>query len=328
MTKRISLLLMVFLLVAIIPVSANSDFDRIGSSAENTINGEYICEIGKITNPNTDNGISTLFEFKANTDHIGKLNNFNVHLEDETIIIDDSNMKILDRNDVKHDELVSIYYSKYSLNPIAEKPYYIFPELVVVHRSENLTLSSYDVFDNSILSGNNDLRLNIKKDTPIYNLKGELVDVNAIKNQKLLVLYDMVLESYPAQTTPLCVFLINDILVLDRVIINGEEIVLKNNIYYNQIRPMIPVREIAEKLGFKVEWDKNNQNVTIRTNMSYGAVNTEPYNANYHYQRNRLAQVKNGVTYMPLAPYDYDVNIFNAKVSFSDKGILTFTTNK
>ena len=68
--------------------------------------------------------------------------------------------------------------------------------------------------------------------------------------------YINILESYPAQVNPKKIIVLrhNEPEVMDKVIINNEKIKLQNNLYKTEENVlMVPLRQIAEKLGYKVE---------------------------------------------------------------------------
>lgn len=97
-------------------------------------------------------------------------------------------------------------------------------------------------FDNSLVSTDNFLQLNISEDTAISDIMGsrKMFTEADIKGATAIVVYGVTTRSIPAQTTPSNV-----------IILESEE------------AEVVALREIAEKAGYSVKWTANNEPVLI-----------------------------------------------------------------
>ncbi|KGR79490.1 stalk domain-containing protein [Ureibacillus manganicus] len=167
---------------------------------------------------------------------------FNFYFDDKTIILDNLGQKVELKEGMKftayvdsNKPMIMIYPPRYS------------PEVVIVKTEEAGTVQQ-DQFDENFLNKNKDLVLNLNDETPIYNLSGKKLSKTDIINKNVLVFYTVSTKSLPAQTSP------SKIIVLDP---SNEELAYKiaefDNYEVNGVK-MIPLRLIAEQLGYEVEY--------------------------------------------------------------------------
>ncbi|HWK24178.1 MAG TPA: stalk domain-containing protein [Ureibacillus sp.] len=122
------------------------------------------------------------------------------------------------------------------------------PEVVIV-QTENSGSVELQRFDKQLLNGKRDIKIHVSDETFIHDLLGKPLTNADIIEKDVLIFYDLKLESYPAQITPF------KIVVLEKEPSNREKaITIANQDYYdvNGVK-MIPLRLVAEQLGFKVE---------------------------------------------------------------------------
>ncbi len=158
-------------------------------------------------------------------------------------------------------------------------PDHYYPEVIVVEKENSDSFRKLAVFDEELISDDNELKLNMNPDVPYYSKIREYskaLETN-FPSGKALVFYDITTRSIPAQTTPLAVVKLTD----DEVSAAAEGetpdlsavkafLVDKDGDYYVPYIPvtvdgvqMIPVRELAESLGFTVGWDGETNSVTV-----------------------------------------------------------------
>jgi hypothetical protein len=120
-----------------------------------------------------------------------------------------------------------------------------------------------DVFDEDLLSGDGDLKLNISEDTLIYKDTGEkrVFTADDLKNQELIVFYDTVQTSQPAQTAPSVVLILSaapDAAPVEEPAEepSDEDAVAAEATY-------VGLRAGAEAKGYTVTWVSNNQPITL-----------------------------------------------------------------
>ena len=144
-------------------------------------------------------------------------------------------------------------------------------ELVVVHPGEGTTPHLVDaeaitrnVADGSVsfLTDNGSLLVSVDRKTPVYTLYGdEETNARIRMGTRLVAWYDIVLTSYPGQTTPEKVVLLPD---QDRsfTIITGGDIAIAEGRIENGVA-MVPVRKVAEELGYTVTWNNEDESVLL-----------------------------------------------------------------
>lgn len=148
------------------------------------------------------------------------------------------------------------------------KPAQTDAELVVVHPGEGTTPHLLDAevvyrdLTARFLANNGSLLVSVDRKTPVYTLYGEEETNARIRmGTRLVAWYDIVLTSYPGQTTPEKVVLLPD---QDRTftIITGGDIAIAEGRVENGVA-MVPVRKVAEALGYTVTWDGAAESVQL-----------------------------------------------------------------
>lgn len=119
---------------------------------------------------------------------------------------------------------------------------------VIIAQTEEVGTVQLDQFDDKFLNKNKDLVINVDENTPITNLSGEKLTAKDIVNKDVIIFYEFVLESFPMQTGP------SKVIVLEP---SKEEVAKQiaeyNNFEVNGVK-MIPLRLIAEQLGYEVDF--------------------------------------------------------------------------
>lgn len=171
------------------------------------------------------------------------------------------------------------------------------PELIVVQTEETGTVR-LDKFDKDLLNEKKDLVIHLSDETVIMNLSGRKLKAGDIINKDVAIFYEILLESYPAQTGP------SKVIVLEREekspIEEARKIASSDYYEINGVK-MIPLRTIAEKLGYKVEStgqgaivSKGALSFTItRESKTYG------YNKAIRYFKEAPALLEENKTYVP-----------------------------
>ncbi|MBP1927162.1 hypothetical protein J2Z76_003035 [Sedimentibacter acidaminivorans] len=185
-------------------------------------------------------------------------------LSENTYYIDDVNIEV-------GTELTGYYESDRPMILIYP-PQYSIDIVSPVIKDENIKA---DKFDTDLLSRDKCLKLNISENTEI--LWENNTQINWIKtptlseletilgNRKLIAFYDVTTKSIPAQTTP------NKIIVLSQqeddsiinISVNNEKIDSPQAFINQDGVAMVPIRAIAESLGYKVTWNNDERSVKI-----------------------------------------------------------------
>ena len=132
-----------------------------------------------------------------------------------------------------------------------------------------------DRFDSEMLSYDGELKLNIADDTVILSADGAEF-AGSLVDRKLVVLYTFTTRSIPPQTSPVKVIVMNETAVPISEVIDESatmeisELVVEDKViaaplpFVNDAAVvMVPLRAVAEALGYTVGWDDKTGNVTV-----------------------------------------------------------------
>ncbi|WP_339254714.1 stalk domain-containing protein [Sporosarcina sp. FSL W8-0480] len=140
------------------------------------------------------------------------------------------------------------YYDKYK-PMILIYPAQITPELFFVMDEEHAGSVKVAKFDETFLSLDGELKLNIGEETVLLNQQGRKIQQADLKGKELVVFYTITTRSLPPQTPP------TKIIALDRLDTETYRIVMdiieKDHYMKGDVR-MIPLRKVAEELGYLV----------------------------------------------------------------------------
>ncbi|KOP80285.1 copper amine oxidase [Lysinibacillus sp. FJAT-14745] len=129
------------------------------------------------------------------------------------------------------------------------------PEVIIVETKE-MGIVEVDFFNKELVNTDNTLKLNVGKETELLSLSGKKVKAEDLAEQHLLVFYTIATMSIPAQTPP------SKVVVLDTIAQEPGEVdpskaavqeIINKDFYEVEGTKMVPLRLIAEELGYKVE---------------------------------------------------------------------------
>ncbi|MDM5247786.1 MULTISPECIES: stalk domain-containing protein [unclassified Lysinibacillus] len=129
------------------------------------------------------------------------------------------------------------------------------PEVIIAETKEMGTVE-VDFFNKELVNTDNTLKLNVGKETELFSLSGKEVKAEDLAEQHLLVFYTITTMSIPAQTPP------SKVVVLDTIAEEAGEVdpaeskvqeIINSDFYEVEGTKMVPLRLIAEELGYKVE---------------------------------------------------------------------------
>jgi len=173
-------------------------------------------------------------------------------VNDETLVFDNTGKEV---NLQKGDQVTAYTYANKPMLMIYPPQYN--PEVIIVETKEmGIVEVEVDFFNKELVNTDNTLTLNVDKETELLSLSGKKVKANDLAEQHLLVFYTFTTKSIPAQTTP------SKVVVLDTIAQEQGEVdpskaavqeIINNDFYEVEGTKMVPLRLIAEELGFKVE---------------------------------------------------------------------------
>lgn len=171
-------------------------------------------------------------------------------VNDETLVFDNTGKEVKLQ---KGDQVTAYTYANKPMLMIYPPQYN--PEVIIVETKE-MGIVDVDFFNKELVNTDNTLKLNVGKETELLSLSGKKVKAKDLAEQHLLVFYTITTMSIPAQTPP------SKVVVLDTIAQEQGEVdpskaavqeIINNDFYEVEGTKMVPLRLIAEELGFKVE---------------------------------------------------------------------------
>lgn len=148
-----------------------------------------------------------------------------------------------------------------------------------------------DIFNQDLVSHDYSLKLNISEDTEIILSDGTLYQ-GELAHHKLAVIYDLSTKSIPAQTNPKKVIVLDEVADNDKdlydenykpyvekmnIVVDNDMVISSPKAYSNaEGVVMVPLRVIAEALGYEVGWNGDSQSITIGENVAL-KINSKTY---------------------------------------------------
>lgn len=268
-------------------VQANEDVIQVENDEEVKDASDFMRATGVITNiENRDNDLMVTVESEE-----GLITIFRI--QDKTLLFNSGTTEEIQSADLKKDMKVEAYYDK-NKPMILIYPAQITPELFFVMDEEKPSSIKVGKFDEDFLSLDKELKLNIGEETTIVNQQGEKITKDELTGKELAVFYSITTRSLPPQTPP------DKIVALDPLTDEGtdeegEETpespetpeipntivnMIENDHYMKDGVKMIPLRKVAEELGYTVKSQpkvngailtKENRSFTItRGELTYG----------------------------------------------------------
>ncbi len=217
-------------------------------------------------------GSMTVGKSEENNAFASDDNQLYLYKNEETLVLgSDGSKKSLD--DVKEGQKIA-YYADCNKPTTLQLPVHYTPDVIVILDGESSleVIHEIGVFNEELVNEENTLQLNIGEDTLFYN-----TDKDSFSGGKALVLYDISTRSIPAITTPIAVVKLADdakpeqpesseqqTVDLSNVknIVIGDKTFNHVPVTVNKIQ-MLPVRQIAEALGYTVEWVNETKTVYV-----------------------------------------------------------------
>ena len=219
---------------------------------------EYVEITGKIEEiTNVDGTLSILVK---NNNEEG-LDSIIAYVDDSVILLSKEKKDYIDIKDLEVGMEVSVFYHKDTVMTKSLPPM-LWPDVVVIDDAEEL------------LNAEKDMYIRISEDTIIVDKDGNKVDKSDLTDKDLIVFYDIVLLSYPGQTSPKKIIVLPDrenAAIDDTVEV--KEISLKDELIKNDEGvTMIPLRAVAESLGYEVLWNQEKNTVELVKESQHTAV--------------------------------------------------------
>jgi hypothetical protein len=221
------------------------------------------------------------------------------YIHEDMLLLSENNMEEASREDIEVGMEVSVIYHKSTVMALSYPPF-LGPDVVLLH--DGADHSTYvEYFDEDLLSADGSLVLNISDETEIVDFEGNALVEDDLYERDLVVFYSIVMTSHPGQTNPHKIIVMPEretempgaAIVLTEEVITTDEGVM-----------MIPLRMVAEELGFEVTWNGEEKSVEVLRgpNWSTLTIGRNVYNfAKMLIKLEAAPVIVEGSTYVPLS---------------------------
>ena len=262
LSLSLALLLMIMLAT---PVSAENEVSKNQTAYFNSFTG-IVKEIRNYVNPKGEEVENEKFvhvESEIEIDGVKPVVVFFV--TEETYMITDNKLKVGSK--------ITGFYEAMGIAPMIFPPQYRAAAIAVDLPADQSVKA--DRFDENFISYDNTLKLNIEDKTKIIMQDGTAWKgaISELANRKLIVIYDISTRSIPAITIPLKVIVLYEKAVAPIGIVDIES---ELSIFINRTKieapvpyindeniTMVPLRAVAEALGYEVGWIAETRTVTL-----------------------------------------------------------------
>ena len=239
-----------------------------------------------------------------------------LNIGETVLILGQENQNILLKSDIKLNAKVSAKYHKNTPMGLSY-PGFLTPNVLVLKSDEGTVFVEH--FDNELLSADNELKLNVSDETPIIDTKGMALTKEDLYNRDLVVFYNIMMPSLPAQTNPTKII----VLPLREEMIDKNEIILSNELFQLEDgTKMIPLREVAESLGFKVTWNGETKSIEVLKGTNWSTLTIGRNNYNFAKMLIRLESAPIIVEAKTYVPASFAEEVLQADVIHQEDGSI------
>lgn len=189
----------------------------------------------------------------------------NITIDKQSLLLNSSNGESIKPSELKQGLEIEAYYDK-NKPMIMIYPPQITPEILIVNDEKKPGFVKVGKFDHKFLSLDKQLKLNIGKNTILENQAGTELKVKDLLDKELIIFYSATTRGIPPQTIPAKIVAYDNLIEKKMKI---EEMIKEDFIIKEGVK-MIPLRKIAEELGFTVDEGSEMKDVFVtKGNMSF-----------------------------------------------------------
>ncbi|TJX14384.1 copper amine oxidase N-terminal domain-containing protein [Tissierella creatinini] len=278
---------------------------------------EYIEFRGKVEEAQMD---GENFYIVARNDLEEGLDALRAYIDQDVIILNNKTMDFADRKDLVVGAEVIIYYHKDTIMALSYPPM-LGPDVVVIDENDEDHWMSTMVskFDKEFLNAEKDLYARPSDDTVIMDKDGKELTKEDLAGRDWVIFYDIVLESYPGQTSPKKIIVLPEREELPIV----NEFILENQ-FIKEIKgeKMIPLRLVGESLGYEVSWEQETKTAELVRGTQWTQVTIGEDRYNFAKMLVRLGVAPVLVEDRTYVPMTFIEEILKAKVELVPEGII------
>lgn len=239
-----------------------------------------------------------------------------LNIGETVLIVGQEDQKILSKSHIKLDSKVSAQYHKNTPMGLSY-PGFLTPNVLVLKSDEGTVFVEH--FDKELLSADNELKINVSDETPIVDTKGMPLTKEDIYERDLVVFYSIMMPSLPAQTNPSKII----VLPLREEMVDKNEIILSNELFQLEDgTKMIPLREVAESLGFEVTWNGETKSIDLLKGTNWSTLTIGRNNYNFAKMLIRLESAPIIVEAKTYVPASFAEEVLQADVIHQEDGTI------
>ncbi|MBQ8301593.1 MAG: copper amine oxidase N-terminal domain-containing protein, partial [Clostridia bacterium] len=225
--------------------------------------------------------------------------------------------------DITKDASITVFTSSYSAAPMIMPPQYK-ADVIIINDAEAVSSVNVDTYvaeGETLVSVSNSLVLNMAETTKVVDKEDKETE-GILENSDLIVFYSMSTRSIPPQTTPEKVVVIGEnanvvtpeateapaettapeatVAPTEAPVV--ETIKASTSFATENGTVMVPLREIAETLGFTVEWDGATRSVMLNSGKYSLKIDENSYVAGrmMPVELGSAPVIKNDLTFVPV----------------------------
>lgn len=295
-------------------------------------------------------------------------NTINYTLNENTIVLGYANGDVKSLKDIKKGDQITVFSNSYAPAPLIMPPQYQADVIFVEDNLElnslrKANVDTYFADNETMINAANNLVLNIADDTEIVDRKGGKVDKKDLDKKDLAVIYSIETRSIPAQTNPHKIVVLGEnemalkqieaaktettpapeitpeataapeneidftkVSSIGLTHSDGNEFI--SNFYPKENTMMVPLRSLAEGLGYTVEWDGETKSIYLNGGIYSLKIGENAYGVGKMMPQPLSFAPEIGNDDLTYVPFEYFTEILGAKsnVKINDDGaqIITF----
>jgi len=218
------------------------------------------------------------------------------YINEDVLLLKDSTTDVMEKTDLLLGMEISVIYHKDTMMALSYPPL-LGPDVVVVHEKGDHDFVLVERFDENLLSYDKYLILNLGEDTIIVDENGDEYH-GELFNRDLVVFYSFIAKSLPAQTTPHKIIVLDEEEVISEVILEEDMVIHKDDLI------LIPLRYVAEGLGYEVTWNNDTRTVEILKGTHWSLLTIGENNYNFAKMIVKLEKepiIINSRTFVPIS---------------------------
>lgn len=329
----IALITVTFLLASGAAVSAEdnqSALTEVNTTQESVIIPSYISNTA-VVKEKADGFISTVSDASDDSEI-----DFTV---DENTLVYDSNGNKKTSEDIKTEDIITVYTDSSLPAPLILPPQYT-AGVIIIEKEDgfNVNVDTFFKENETLVNASNTFALNIADETVIVDTDENELTADDTENKNLIVFYGESIKSIPAQTMPERIVVIGeaeenidesgetdeniviDFSNIEKLTADGIE---TDGFYENENGVlMVPLRKITEALEYDVEWNGENKSVMINKGIYSLKIGENSYvkGKTMPIELEAAPEIKDDYTYVPVS-YFSEILELNLSVSADGKAL-------